>query len=153
MDSLPFEQAGSPIQIAKLIPTATNGLLFDSPCGNQKAGPGHVVEAADLNAGTAVHCVMDEFAAAKIHPCVSDFVSAGSEKQQITWPEGFALNRGRATPGGLRSGIAGHDNSALPQQHLGKSRAVEAEAGDAAPGIGDAEKSPRQLEGFVDAQW
>jgi hypothetical protein len=105
-----------------------------------------------LNAGVAVHGVVDELTAAEIHSCVSDFGSAGSEKQQIARLKIHTLDCGRTTPDGLRGSITRHHDSALPHQHLGKSGAIESKAGDAAPGVCDAEKSTRQLEGFVDAQ-
>lgn len=107
------------------------------------------MQVADLNAGMPIGCIVDEFAVPKIHSRMADLCCTRTEKQQVSRPEGFAFHRDRAVPGGLHFRIPRHLDSTMPNQHLGKSGAVEAEAADSSPCVGDAEKPACQPKGIV----
>src|SRR6185312_8289835 len=93
-----------------------------------------------------VRGVMNEFAIANVHPGVGNLRRAGAEEEQVARLQVRTFYRDHAAPVSLQAGVTRHFDATLTLQHLRETGAVKAEAGDASPGVGNAEKAARQID-------
>ena len=64
----------------------------------------------------------------------------------------LALDRRHAAPIGLRLGVARHQHAAAALQHLHEAGAIVAEAGSAAPGVGQPQEALAERQHFGDGE-